>query len=283
MTKQRQWISIEEVATKYQIPAKRVYNWCNKQEITFSEIDGYLLLDENSLIDCIERGIRLSLSQEELEKRMEEKLLESKEKLFLLQSLKELTPTIRVLIKELAWLIRSDERRELFLFIALEEGSLKDYADRNHQSDREVQKVFEGLVFEIKRQAQFLRNYKEENIFLKARLRSYEINGRKEKVPERKRSEEEESNQIVISEKITALLNTSINELGFNIRAQRALVLTDMETLRHLLHFTHKYGFKKLQCLRQLGARSQANIEARLKELDILDAEGNCELYKYLF
>lgn len=270
MTKQRQWISIEEAATKYQVPVSRVYNWCNKQEITFSEIDGYLLLDENSLIDCIERGIRLSLSQEELKKRMEEKLLESKEKLFLLRSLKELSPTISVLIKELAQLIRNDERREFFLFIALE-GSLKEYADRNHQSDREAQEAFKGLVLEIKKQAQFLRDYKEENIFLKSRLRSYELHDRKK-----------EANQVIITEEITALLNTSISELGFNIRTQRALALTNMETLRHLLLFTLEYGFKKLRLLRQFGESSQANVEERLEELGILDAEGNCKLYKYI-
>ena len=57
------------------------------------------MLDENSLTDCLERNIRFSLSEEEHKRRMDEKMKENEEEFFLLQSLKELTPLIRLIIK----------------------------------------------------------------------------------------------------------------------------------------------------------------------------------------
>ena len=62
-----------------------------KQEITCSEIDHYLMLDEDSLLRCIERHTQLSLTEKELEKRKERLIKESEEEIFLLQSMKELT------------------------------------------------------------------------------------------------------------------------------------------------------------------------------------------------
>lgn len=51
----KQWIGIEEAAKKYQVSSRRINTWCKKQEITCSEIDHYLMLDEDSLLRCIER------------------------------------------------------------------------------------------------------------------------------------------------------------------------------------------------------------------------------------
>ena len=46
----KQWIGIEEAAKKYQVSSRRINTWCKKQEITCSEIDHYLMLDEDSLL-----------------------------------------------------------------------------------------------------------------------------------------------------------------------------------------------------------------------------------------
>ena len=54
----KQWIGIEEAATKYQVSTRRIITWCERQEIIYSEIGDYLMLDENSLTDCLERNIR---------------------------------------------------------------------------------------------------------------------------------------------------------------------------------------------------------------------------------
>lgn len=110
----KQWIGIEEAAKKYQVSSRRINTWCKKQEITCSEIDHYLMLDEDSLLRCIERHTQLSLTEKELEKRKERLIKESEEEIFLLQSMKELAPVMRQIIKELAGMIQNDNRRRCF-------------------------------------------------------------------------------------------------------------------------------------------------------------------------
>ena len=283
----KQWIGIEEAATKYQVSTRRIITWCKRQEIIYSEIGDYLMLDENSLTDCLERNIRFSLSEEEHKRRMDEKMKENEEELFLLQSLKELTPLIRLIIKELAGMIRNDERRQLFLYTVLQ-GNIKDFSVRKHMKYRQAQKVFEGLVQEIKSQAGFLRTYKEENIRLRATIRAYEMKSRQNGFDNvmLMRDAEETNPEIFIPEDIKAakaLLDTPITELKFDIRSQRIISEADIKTLRELLQITSQYGFRKLRdMLRNFGLVSQKKVEKRLKELNVLDVAGNCNLYRYL-
>lgn len=284
----KQWIGIEEAATKYQVSSKRIITWCKRQEIIYSEIADYLMLDENSLIDCLERNIRFCLSEEEHKRRIDKKMKENEEELFLLQSLKELTPLIRLIIKELAGMIRNDERRQLFLYTVLQ-GSIKDFSVRRRISYRQAQKEFEGLIQEIKTQSGFLRTYKEENIRLKAAVRAYEMKFCKEEADDGVLGgtvKGEMRPDVFVPEDVKAikvLLDTPIPELNFDIRSQRSIFEADIKTLRELLQITSKYGFKRLRdMLRNFGLVSQRKVEERLKELNVLDFEGNCLLYRYL-
>ena len=80
-----------------------------------------------------------------------------------------------------------------------------------------------------------------------------------------------------------ALLDTPITELKFDIRSQRIISEADIKTLRELLQITSQYGFRKLRdMLRNFGLVSQKKVEKRLKELNVLDVAGNCNLYRYL-
>ena len=38
----KQWIGIEEAATKYQVSTRRIITWCKRQEIIYSEVGDYL-------------------------------------------------------------------------------------------------------------------------------------------------------------------------------------------------------------------------------------------------
>ncbi len=62
-----------------QVSTRRIITWCKRQEIIYSEVGDYLMLDENSLTDCLERNIRFSLSEEEHKRRMDEKMKENEE------------------------------------------------------------------------------------------------------------------------------------------------------------------------------------------------------------
>lgn len=290
----KQWIGIEEAATKYQVSPKRIITWCERQEIIYSEIGDYLMIDESSLMDCLERRIRFCLSEEEHKRRIDDKMKENEEELFLLQSLKELTPLIRLIIKELAGMIRNDERRQLFLYTVLQ-GSIKDFSVQKRIGYRQAQKEFEGLIIEIKTQAGFLRTYKKENIRLKALVRAYEMKFCKDSSGGVDISsaelfggvmEKDTNPETFIPEDMKAtiaLLDTPITDLNFDIRSQRVIFDADIKTLRELLQITCKYGFRRLRDrLPNFGLVSQRKVEERLKELNVLDVEGNCTLYRYL-
>ena len=100
------------------------------------------------------------------------------------------------------------------------------------------------------------------------------------------REAEETNPEIFIHEDIKAakaLLDTPITELKFDIRSQRIISEADIKTLRELLQITSQYGFRKLRdMLRNFGLVSQKKVEKRLKELNVLDGAGNCNLYRYL-
>ena len=100
------------------------------------------------------------------------------------------------------------------------------------------------------------------------------------------REAEETNPEIFIPEDIKAakaLLDTPITELKFDIRSQRIISEADIKTLRGLLQITSQYGFRKLRdMLRNFGLVSQKKVEKRLKELNVLDVAGNCNLYRYL-
>ena len=133
-----------------------------------------------------------------------------------------------------------------------------------------------------------LRTYKEENIRLKATVRAYEMKFRQNGFDNDMfmREAEETNPEIFIPEDIKAakaLLDTPITELKFDIRSQRIISEADIKTLRELLQITSQYGFRKLRdMLRNFGLVSQKKVEKRLKELNVLDVAGNCNLYRYL-
>ena len=265
----KQWIGIEEAAKKYQVSSRRINTWCKKQEITCSEIDHYLMLDEDSLLRCIERHTQLSLTEKELEKRKERLIKESEEEIFLLQSMKELAPVMRQIIKELAGMIQNDNRRRMFLFIALE-GSFKEYCKQSCQNTYNMQDEFQRLIREIKNRTGFLKTYKDEMIHLKAALRLYEMYYGKDCLYTMNTE-----NQMTKEEKeAIALLNTPIENLGFEVRASRVLCEQGIQTLRDLLELTYKYGWNRLTKIRDLGSTTQNRIMKRLQELNILDDTG---------
>ncbi|MEQ2517486.1 MULTISPECIES: hypothetical protein [Bacteroides] len=276
----KQWIGIEEAAEKYQVSIRRINTWCKRQEITFSEIGHYLMLDENSLLECIERNIQLNLTKEEFERRKEKLIRENEENLFILQSLEPLTPMMRLIIKELAGMIQDENRRRMFLFVTLE-GSLKKYAKESCQDFYYIQREFQILIRDIQSRIGFLKTYKDEMTHLKATLRLYEMNfGRN--LFRRNDSIQEESPAIQEKENAIHVLNTPISGFEFDARPSRVLGENGIRTLRDLLKLTYKYGWNRINKLPHLGPTSVNRVINRLQQLNILDDEKGCYLYKYL-
>lgn len=170
---------------------------------------------------------------------------------------------------------------------------MEEYAARTHRSINDVQQEYQNTINEINTSTGFLKSYKEELIHLKAEVKTYELKCNRlveatsnpDHNPTKTTSTETGSTKpapLQKPEKITTLLETPIPALALHIRAQRVLVNSGMKTLRDLLQYTYTNGFEGLCRLPYLGRISMQNVQTRLKELGVLDAENRCYLYKYL-
>lgn len=283
----KQWIGIEEAADKYQLSAEQIYKWSKGSEVTFTEVDNYLLLDEESLVECLYRNIRISLAKEEFDARETELLKVNEERLFVLQMLKELTPPIRIILRMFADMIVDEEKREFFFLIALG-GGMKRYASKHNRKYSEVKKEFIDLTLEITHNTKFLKSYWKEHILLNAKVRRYErilrkpMSGKSVAEIDLAGMEDLSLPDMKKLERALSLLDTPIVNLGLPMRAQRMVIKGGMETLKDLLRFIRKKGVTGLGCFRELGPGTANNVRARLRELNILDKDENSYLYPYL-
>lgn len=274
-----QWIGMQEAADRYQVASEHISQWCEKGEVTYSKIDGYLMIDEESLWACLERNLCLSLSEKELQQRMEKVVKENEEKAFVLQSLVEITPLLHMVINELAQTIPNTVRRRLFLYMTLK-GSLKDYSQEYGVRLHDIKREYERLMREINARVGFLMTGKQELADAQAKLRLYE-----EKFGKDILKDFEEERKTVLSEKdeeAMKLLNTSVYDLGFPNALSIALYREGMHTLRDIMRLVYKFGSSKIISLRAVGNYYSQVIIDKLKEMKVLDENDNSYLYPYL-
>lgn len=169
----KQWIGIEEAAKKYRVSSRRINTWCKNRKLLARKSTTIWCSMKTVCWDALNDTHSL-VYREGTRKRKERLIKESEEEIFLLQSMKELTPVMRQIIKELAGMIQNDNRRRMFLFISLE-GSFKEYCKQSCQNTYNMQDEYQRLIREIKNRTGFLKTYKDEMIHLKAALRLYEM------------------------------------------------------------------------------------------------------------
>lgn len=133
----------------------------------------YLLLDEENLIECIHRNIQFSLTKEELDAQKAELLKVKKDKLFILELLKELAPPIRVILIMLADTIVEEDKRDFFLSI-VRWGGMRRYASLHGKKYKERKKEFSEIVRKMQRNTEFVESFWKELFRLKAEVRRYE-------------------------------------------------------------------------------------------------------------
>ncbi len=311
------WISIKEASEKYNISAEKMRKWMDRQEVTYAQIETRLLVDEESLLRCIGRYVRQSIAEEELDERISELLREKEEKYFLCKSLLELTPITYLLVYELAEVIRMEEKKELFLFVTLQKGDIKEFARLKNKTEKEVQEDYEYVVREIKACKGFLLNTREKILALKSKLHQYEmyfgeLGPKEERIrtiaatirrPLYKNRIEIFKNPLSYTLKITTsngrtitpnsnsrvtlpepkdLFATSFGDLGLERRACSALTTVGIKTVEDLLRFTRICGFPALCKFPGVNPDMLKRIIKKLEYLNIIDENGRCPFYEYL-
>ena len=279
---EKQWIGIEEAAEKYQVSSKRINEWCEKHEIISSKVDCCTMIHEDSLRKALEWNKKMSLCEYEFKCRLNKIMVENEEQLYVLKSLKELTPFIRLMIEELAGLIKNENRRRLFLYVVTK-GSTREYANENDIDGCAVRREFESVLREIKSHAGFLKTYKEDTVRLKSILRLYEKKYGKELLDEDvKTVGEMEKSALEEKRKAIELLQTPLRDFNWSPRVENVFCRYNIITLHDLLQITLTYGIGRLSKLSQMGPMTLNQVIQKLQTLNILDDENNSYLYKYL-
>lgn len=282
MSMEKQWIGIEEAAEKYQVSFKCINDWCEKQEIISSKVDCCTMIHEDSLRKALEWNKRMSLCEYEFKCKMNKIMEENEEQLYVLKSLKELTPFIRLMIEELAGLIKNEKRRRLFLYVVTK-GSTKEYANENIIDGCTVRWEFESILREIKSHAGFLKTYKEDTVRLKSILRLYEKKYGNELLGEGvKTIGELEKAASEEKQKAIELLQTPLRNFNWSPRVEHVFSRYNIITLHDLLQITLTYGIGRLSKFSQMGPMTLRQVIEKLRTLNILDDENNSYLYKYL-
>lgn len=280
------WIGIEKASDKYKVAGKRICQWCQRREITSSEIGGYLMIDEDSLVSRLEMKKQEQISRTELENKMAEIVRGNEEDLFVLGSMKELTDIMKVLIMELGDLLDSDNKRTLFLYVALK-GSMEEYAAENNMTVEMTRNLYTSVMRDIKQRAGFIKSYKEERILLKAKLRMFEIGQHtlpkkiiplsvQTEIPLLKKQEKS------IPDDVKKILSTTLFDIGFDTRVRNCLTVLQIETVEDLLVYTRKHGFDKLLTLNHMGRGSYDKLMNILREKNIVNEKDECGFYGYL-
>lgn len=279
---EKQWIEIEEAAKKYQVSSKCINEWCERQEIISSKLDGCTMIEEGSLLKAIEWNKKMSFCEYKFKCRMNKIMGENEEQLYVLNSLKELTPFIRLMIEELARVIRNEKRKRLFLYIVTK-GSIREYANENNMDSYTVRREFESVLREIKSHAGFLKTYRKDVDRLKSILRIYREKFGKEMMDGGvKEVEEIQKAPIEEIQKIIDLLRTPLSDFKWSYRIEDIFFNNNIITLHDLLQFTLTYGVGGLCKFSQMGPRTLNQVIEKLRALNILDDENNSYLYKYL-
>lgn len=211
-----------------------------------------------------------------------ESLPNDKERDYIYNAFKELSPEYLLIVAEMRNLLNSDTKK--IIFHALATGlSIDEVASHLGLTTQQINELFHSAILDIKIQSGFVREYLEnriekdmENEKLKSEIRSLEkhiIN---------KASQQSTKSKLSVS-KQKLLLRKPFTEC-LNLQRRTVNILRDLQikTLEDLLIFISINGIEALKKQRNFGDSSLTKLEHELQQKGIFRKDGYCELYKYI-
>lgn len=293
-------IPLREAAILYCTNERNIRNWAKKHQITTSKIGGTWMVDEESLAKIIQLNTQLSNFDDYLEKEVRLRQIEvsniiSKldDFIFTTKSTNKLSPIFIFIVHEVASLINNPLEKDIFIEITFNKRLL-DVAKKNNISVDKVCALYEATLKKINKKTGFLSKYRttlaeKEMSIRKLEFEVNRLNRLIENLPARPKESKkdtknhEEKERIPIPEEYLVLLTQNIESgFDFDTRVKNCLKDAGIRTLEDLLHFGKNAGFNRLLCIKGFGNTSLKLLRKRLKELEIIDENGNSHLYKYL-
>lgn len=295
-------IPVEKAALLYCTNKRDIVNWAKKHQLTISRIGNKLLVDEIGLQRIIELNTRLSRYDEYLEeqvrireKEMTNVLIQIDDLIYLFKSVRKVSPTLRLLVEEMAELIPSEIKRNIFIAI-LQGGKIDTIAKQFDLSYDKVCYYYESALKYINNKAGFLKDYRKtlidkeleirkcqiENVNLKAQLSKYsEILDRMGYLDESEAPINHEKREIP-AEIIRTLSINVLTSLNLDIRICNCLRALDLWTVEDLLRYMKDKGWERFLESRNFGKKSLKILKKKFEETGIVMSDGSSDLFEYL-
>lgn len=288
------WITLTQAAAKYDMDTRNIKNWGQKGAITVARIGETWMVDDDSITSYLEKAKTLECLKEELISLKKEYAAQiahcietNDERLFLLRSLKEITPLFRVVINELAGVIKEEERRNIFISVSNGEPVLS-LAERMGKTYDEVARIYEKTIKEVKRKCGGMRKWYDEKAELikelrqtKAQLENLEKYFRQQEEKEKKMEEEASGSSAEVFKwrKIcnanNDVLSVRVRDVSeFGIIVQNVLCSIKINTIEDLLLLIKESGMKALMWQKGFGKVSLCKTRNQLIKMGLLNRKG---------
>lgn len=282
------WISLEEASGKYGIAVAELPAWLEKESIPCIDLNGTRFTDEGRLVQHL--AYRQWLHEaacsipENPSASYERSVLQLKnELLFHLHLMNPETPLHRLFTDELRWLISNDDERDIFNYVIYPAPHLYALGCRRGYTYADVDRIYRKCIRNITRKLQLLKRCRHLEMICKYELRAknrlidrYEEELARLKKPGRK------GKQPLLPEDAERRLSAPLEELDLSTRVLTGCRMAGLATLGDLLWKGRNEGLTSLISPAYFGWMSFRKLVLRLQALNILDADGNSDLFPYL-
>lgn len=226
-------------------------------------------------------------------KEIDELLLQLDDLAYLYKSVKRISPILRFIMKETASLLPEGLRRNIFIDVAT--GlKITDVAQKYKLHLAKACHLYESAVRHIQKNQGFIMEYHEALTEKELENKALSLENRNLKSEiQRLKGILGELNYEEIAAKgyldqtipftvIQTLFMRMDKDFDLDTRTVNCLMLAYIRTVEDLLRFIKQNGFKALLNIRSMGNKSVNNLEEALIRHNIIDKNGQSDLFQYL-
>lgn len=289
-------ITLYNAAVKFGFNYNDLLNLGKSGQISLSRIGSVLMTDENS----VRRYLEFKTAQIKQQRYFDQQLQEKQEEindvialyddyLFSMRTLSKYTRLFKLLIHELANIIKDDVFRAIFIEVSLGQSIYNVARKRSYTYDK-VCSIYSHTLDIIEKRCSIVPEYRKTTACLKLEIRQKDIiiNNLKENI-----NQIDRYNRIAagidqtkkIPAQVVYLLSLSIkNEMGLDTRTRNLLLGQGIYTIEDLLRYLIKHDcvISSLKDIPKFGGTSFYRLENALKAKKIIDHQGHSYLYEYL-
>ena len=290
-------IPLHYLAAIFQKDEEDILRWIKQYKITSSKIGNTWLIDEASFCRVVRQKMRLSQYDEYLAKEVQIRkdeisdiLLQLDDLIYLLRSLKKISPLLRLLIKEMASLISNDLKRNIFVDVT-SGMNISKVAQKYNITFEKACGIYSASLVYVEKKLGFIYKYRNTLAENKLKIRRLEIENRNQRIEinrlldviNRTTFEFAYSPPVFIPASAVKLLSLNLTyDLDLEIRVINCLRALEMETVEDLLRYVKEHGFNKLLGYRNFGKESLNSLKMKLIKSGVIDENENSDLFDYI-